>query len=382
MQPLLNRFKEYFKNKENKKTLTFAVLLGLLALVLFGSYYYMTYERPSQLNPLGYYGAYDQSQYLEMAKEMSDFKLATFTYGIGYPILGAMFYRIYPKDPFMPVNFFFFIGTAIMTFYASRKIFENSNAKGALVTILFLLSTSIVNYVVMPWNSTVNLFLFSIIFYIVISKKISLPRVLIVAVCVAWIFAARYIDIFFIGPFLLAWFYTNRKEKKIIQNFIIFCIGMVLLVAPVFYLHNKYFGGPLKTPYTTHMRDDGYSDQDLQRYDLGEVSDSWFTLLFGLRTPDDLLYPPLLKTAPIFFLFPLAIWGLIRRKSLLLWSLFLGMVTAFIFYGSFPAFNGFSVRYGCVHYIKMWFPFITLMIFVGMVEIANTLSLKSKQLRN
>jgi hypothetical protein len=130
------------------------------------------------------------------------------------------------------------------------------------------------------------------------------------------------------------------------------------------------------------MRDDGYSDQDLQRYDLGKVYHSWFTLLFGLRTTEDALYPPLLKTAPILFLFPFAIWGLIRKKSLLLWSLFLGMSIAFIFYGSFPAFDGFSVRYGCVHYIKMWFPFISLMIVVGMVEFINNLSLKSKSIRN
>lgn len=143
----------------------------------------------------------------------------------------------------------------------------------------------------------------------------------------------------------------------------IFLIGISLVLVS----HQMYFSRPWLTPYAFHR----VNDQDLKVYNLTKIPGSlWGVFWQGSDHPA--APKPLLISMPILWLMPFGLRRLVdkigRAKVV---ALATGFMAVLMFYGAHPAFSGWHLRYGASHYLKIWFPLLTLAGTLGLLEIVG-----------
>ncbi|MBN2016433.1 glycosyltransferase [Candidatus Dojkabacteria bacterium] len=347
------------------------LLLILICILMFLINYKMHPAKPSYdgITRGGWFAWCDQRNYLQIATDLSNFTLnRRFLYGLGYPVLAAPFIRLYPKDPFLIPNLSIFVISISLIFCVMRKYLK-SGKYAFLGALLLIFATPLLDSMIVPWNSTVNVISFAIILYFYFKPKLNYLAWIIIAFCFAWIFSARYVDIVFIAPMLLFLLIKQSANfKSFVLKSLLFCFSFIIFIAPILFVHHRCFGSIFKTPYIYHTTEDNVSDQDLSRYSLEIVPDSLRTVFFGDRNYDIWKFRPLFREAPIFILCPLSLVYLLKRKRLDLLMIVFCMVLSFIFYASFGGFNGGSLQFGCLHYVKMWFPPLVLFTMFSIKE--------------
>lgn len=319
------------------------------------------------LYPEGWWGYYDQSQYLGMANALSDFSgqalQSVYSYGLGYPVVAVpAIWLGFTKDPFVFFNFAVFLFAIFAVYKAGERFF--SPTTGVLAGFGLAFATPLVAYTAQPWNSTVCLLAMSGILLIASCKIVSWRHALIGGFLIGWAFAARYIDVLWFAPLFLVAIYRG-DIKKLLQYCGIGLIGGLIWLVPVLYSHNHFFGSPLRTPYVNHLGlNDESSDQALGSYQLSRVEPAFKGMMLGPRIAGSS------DTDRGFFV--LAFWTLaaapgiilvFRRKNhrLFLGTLFVVTVTGWLFYLSFRASTPASLKFGILHYFKMFWPGVVLL---------------------
>jgi hypothetical protein len=130
----------------------------LVALVLVLAYFAIYLAHPALPgnntdHPLGWWGWWDQSQYLRSTRALAQGKLAPSEhwYPPAYALLAAPFSRIWPAHPFILVNLLCLIGTAWIFIAFSARL----GVGPATAAILFLFaSVPVAEDWVVPWTST------------------------------------------------------------------------------------------------------------------------------------------------------------------------------------------------------------------------------------
>lgn len=205
---------------------------------------------------LGWAGYYDQGQYLRMAHTLASLNMSelhqTYSYGVGYPLVAVpAIWLGFNKDPFVFFNFFAYVFAAFATYRTASRLI--SPFAGFLAGFGIVFATPLIHYVDQPWNSSVCLVVMSSILITVTSKKITKWHFLLIGLLLGWAFAARYIDMLWLGVLALASLY--RGSYKILAKKSVFMVlGVFLIVTPVLYSHYKIFGSPLRTPYVNQDR--------------------------------------------------------------------------------------------------------------------------------
>jgi hypothetical protein len=356
-------------SKEDVKRLA---VLGLISLVFFLYFYWLNLARPGAYYEKGWFGWYDQGQYLNMARDMASFSLPAehYVYGLGYPILGAVFYKIYALDPFLIPNALMFVGTILLTYMSARKYLSDELSLCSSLILLF--ATPLATYVTVPWSSTVSLFCLSVLFYIASIGKRNRYTSMLVGICVAWTFSARFVDAVFLVPLAVAFFIESRNEKNLARDAAVAIISAGIILSMVLLTQQIYFGSAFKTPYF-HLENDY---PGLGIFDISRIPDSIFSVFINPFMKYDQVEAPLLINAFIFIFSPLGAISMLRTNHRLEWlALLIGFVLALSFYSSFIAFDAYDIKYGCIHYIKMWFPVLSILSVSGIFYL---LSQKSK----
>jgi len=375
-----------------KQNPALAILL-LSAAAYFFIYYVTDPLRPANMirlfgfhdvavYPQGWFGYYDQSQYLRLAHTLANFDFhqlhETYTYGVGYPLVAVPFIWLgFGKDPFIFFNLLTFVFATYAT-YRVAKTFTSPLA-GFLAGFGLVFASPLIHYVDQPWNSTVCLFAMSAILIITTVKKITKWHALIVGLLVGWVFAARYVDVIWMGPIGLASLYRG-SFRILTRQTIAVLIGFCILVLPVMYSQYKVFGSPFRTPYVNHLGvgQKGGSDQSLHAYSLKRVPSSGLALGLSPRLAGspDIDRGLLIDMFWVLAAIPGAIILLKRSSRKLFFSCLIGgMVLASIFYLSFRASTPSSLKYGELHYFKMFWP--GLAVFAA-VYLDYLLNFKSK----
>jgi len=347
------------KNRDSTKL----IALGIISLTFFLYSYWLNLSRPGVYYEKGWYGWYDQSQYLQMAQDMASFSLAGghYVYGLGYPVLGAIFYNIYPLDPFLIPNAVIFICTILLTYLTARKYLSEELSIFSSLVLLF--ATPLINYVTVPWSSTVSLFCLSILFYIVSNGVRSKFTSALVGICFAWTFSARFVDAVFLVPLAVAFFIESKNEKNFARDIVIAVISAGIIVSIVLFTQQVYFGSPFRTPYSDSQEHDY---PGLGIFDISRIPDSLFSVIINPFMKYDQVEAPLLLSAFIFIFSPLGVISMLKTKQRLVWlALLLGFIMAIFFYSSFIAFGAYNLKYWCIHYIKMWFPALSILSVSG-----------------
>ena len=348
----------------------------IIILIISGLYFFFYNNFVNGSSPVGsfqgHYLWYDQSRYLLMAKEMSKFTLINYDYGLGYPILAVPFMSVMPNDPFLIPNFIIWIISVGLFYKICRKIFGN-NIYPVFCSFFYIFTTNIIQYVVIPWNSTVVLIANLVILYLAVNDKRSIRRSLLVCLMLIWILSARYIDIVFytLLSTLYFWPYLIKRDyKHLLKAALLLVFGIFLILST----HKLKFGSFLKTPYAHHMDPQGkISDQDIRKYNLKYVLPDLKGILVGSKEYS--YFPSLLNASFYFILIPFGMLIGLNKKDRK-FTLITGssMFLSFIFYASFPHFSINGLKVGAIHYVKAWFPIIVinLMFFIRfLVKINN-----------
>jgi len=317
---------------------------------------------------IGWYNFYDQGQYLREAHTLASLRFhelyQTYTYGIGYPLVAVpAIWLGFGKDPFVFFNFLAFIFAIYAIYKVAYKLI--SPIAGLLAGFGLLFATPLIHYTDQPWNSTVCLVVMSVVLLTLTVKTVTKKRAFILGLLVAWAFAARYVDVFFLGALALAAVYRGSFKALAKHALYIIAGGMIIMI-PVLYSQYKVFGSPFRTPYVNHLGIGGVdgSDQGLRAYSLRRVPKAALALFVSPRlagAPDGdrgLLID--------FFWALLAIPGvilLLKKKNNVVFFrtlLVVGFIAS-VFYLSFRASTASSLKYGELHYFKMFWPCLALM---------------------
>ncbi len=313
--------------------------------------------------PLGWFGYYDQGEYLKLAHTLASFKLdqlsTTYSYGLGYPLVAVpAIWLGFNKDPFV----FFNLVTFVFTVYAVYRVARHfiSPLAGFLAGFGLIFATPLIYYTDQPWNSTVCLFAISGIFVIATINKINKWHALVAGFLVGWAFAARYIDIAWLGPLAVACLYRG-SFKNLFKVCVFGAIGLSLWVMPVLYSHYRVFGSPFRTPYVNHVGIGGVggSDQQAGAYSLRRVPNAALGMFVSPRLAGSLDVERGLLVGMFWILasIPGAIILLRKTERKLFFSVFIGAtIVATLFYLSFRASTPSSLKYGVLHYFKMFWP--------------------------
>ena len=354
---------------------------ALITLLVLAFGYFIIYYVTDPLRPagifghhdqaqyaLGWFGYYDQGQYLRMAHTLASLHLSglhqTYSYGLGYPLVAVpALWLGFNSDPFVFFDLAAFLFAAFAIYRVASHII--SRPAGLLAGFGLIFATPLIHYVEQPWNSTVCLVVMSTILLTLTLKKIKTWHVLVIGLMLGWAFAARYVDIVWLGPLSLACLY-RQSLKTLARQLIPIAIGASLVILPVLYSQYRVFGSPFRTPYVNHLGlgGAGGSDQSLGAYDLHRAPVAALALFVSPRLAGShdadrgllidmfwaVLFIPgffvLYRLRPAYRPFIISFTGL-------------GLIAS-LFYLSFRASTPGSLKYGELHYFKMFWPGVVL----------------------
>ncbi|MCF7861666.1 glycosyltransferase family 39 protein [Candidatus Woesearchaeota archaeon] len=346
------------------------ILFFLLVVIFFNISYFTNALHPINYEGKGFYGWWDQSQYLRMAKEISkgDLQSNEYNYGLAYPLLAVPFVKLIKIDPFYIPNLILFILTILFT-YKSTKILLNQQY--ALFSVLLLATaTNIILWFIVPWRNSITIVSTIILFFLYLRNKNTWFYYCIIGIIFGINFSAGYIDVLLLGPLFVVSYFRPLKfdftRNNIIKHIPAVFIG-TLIVGLTLFSHHYYFGSIIKTPYAKHTNKLGANDQSIEMYDMSNIFSSLKETLYS--------YPnrgndrdPLFISSPIILLALVGIPFLFKNNRSLIIGLVLSIMFTIIFYGSFPSFSGNGLSYHCIRYVSNWVPPL---ICIGMVGISR-----------
>jgi hypothetical protein len=351
--------------------------VALSAAAYFAYEYTIETARPGVMSSLGWFGYYDQSQYLLMAHDLSHFRLSTghFLYGVGYPIVAVPFLWLgLSYDPWLVFDALAFVFAAVSTFIIASRLF--GRAAGAVAGFGLVFATPLVSYCVIPWNSTVSLVALGGVLVLGTSSRPARWHPYGVGALVAWAFAARYVDVLWLAPIGAAALSRSLARPQW-RRVAVAAATALLLALPVLALQWSLLNSPFRTPYELHLglgAGSSTSDQNLHAYSLSRVPRSAFGMfvspyLLGAKQPGTPLFSDMFWTLAAV---PGIALGLLSgRFRLLLIVLTAGWIAATVFYLSFRATGAAGVKYDLLHYFKMWWPVASIFAAGALVWVAR-----------
>jgi len=357
--------------------------IAILAFLIYCYFYFTSDILPGETRR-GWFDWWDQSQYLNMAKEMNgfDLKAENYFYGIGYPILGAIFYKIYPPNPFLVPNLVLYVITMLLYHRIAGAYLNRELA--LIVLLLMMLGTQITDFFVVPWNNISSLVGIGVLIYIaVVVDRINIWHSMAIGLVIGWVFASRYVDAIFLLPIAGYIFF------KVIRNngyheakyFIISGMIFLIIVGVVLHTHKMVFGSYFKTPYHKHTSmTDGGDKFSSAAFQLNRVPDHLYSIIVNPHQFHHIGYlklnTPMLGYSFLFvFSLPGFILQISDKKDSLAGILLGSMIIAFIFYGSFSATRASDLKYNCLRYFSMWYPILTIMgvmFILKLFDLSNT----------
>ena len=312
--------------------------------------------------PMGWWGWWDQGQYLKCTAALAHGQLTpeTYWYPLGYPLTGALFYRWAPQHAFLIPNLAFILGSTFLFYKISRRLV--SPLEAILLMLIFigfylgLLQMTLVE----PWNTTPTLFLSYLIIALLGFRQPSARRMLAAFVCVGLIFVCRPGDAFCMmaAPAIAILGLPRWRTRVFMGAAGIAIVGAFVLT--ILFVNHAVFGS-WRTPY------------DRMQEEMGVASYSIAGKLFGLLIDGDTLFRE--PQAALLRHFPWAVLVLPGTIYLLLryTTKALGVIlSVFATYALYFLYNDFwpstVYRYHTIHYLLWTIPPMVLATYLSVKE--------------
>src|SRR6202521_2211089 len=312
--------------------------------------------------PIGWWGWWDQGQYLKCTAALSQGQLTpdTYWYPLGYPLIGALFYHWAPQHAFLIPNLAFVLGSTFLFYKISRRLVSPLEAILLILTFIGSYLGLLQMTLVEPWNTTPTLFLAYLIIFLVGFRQPSARRLLAAFVCVGLIFVCRPVDAFCMAdvPAIAILGVPRWRTRMFVGLAGIGIVGAFVLI--ILYVNHAVFG-TWRTPY------------DRIHEEMGVGSYSVPSKAFGLLIDGDTIFrepqAALVRHFPwAVLVVPGAVYLLLRYKAQALGILLSVLAT----YGLYFLYNDFwpstVYRYHGIHYLLWTIPFMVLATYFSVKE--------------
>ncbi|MDP9404867.1 MAG: hypothetical protein M3P85_16465 [Actinomycetota bacterium] len=345
-------------------------LVGGVAIAAVGLFAYALAihpARPGVLNPPGWYGFFDQSHYLDLARDLARANLpsppSSYIYGLGYPALAVPFLKLRPGgDAFAIPDAIAFAAAMAMVAVLGRRL--RSSGFGLACAAAVALATPLLDTMVVPWNTTVTVVAVLAALVVATSPgQVTWRGGLIIGLATGMAFAARYLDALFpalIGALALVRGTVGGRGRS--RVLVAAAAGAVLVAIPVLATHAAVLGSPLKTPYSQQegRQGEGSNQQSLSNFEPQRAPRNFLEVFVTGRTGTVRAeVDPIGRQFPWAALAPVGVAVLVRRRhrlALPLGAAFAVSVLGSAIYLSYPGGSGAHLLFGNIHYWKAWFP--------------------------
>src|SRR5437588_2258181 len=105
--------------------------------------------------PLGWWGWWDQSQYLKSATALAHGRITaeSYWYPLGYPFFGAIFHGLAPNHAFLLPNLGFCLGITVTYFYIARRLLSSIETVILIGGFIFCYRELMSGSLIVPWNT-------------------------------------------------------------------------------------------------------------------------------------------------------------------------------------------------------------------------------------
>jgi hypothetical protein len=349
---------------------------------------YLTHEgmpgnRPGY--PLGWWGWYDQGEYLKSADAFArhDLSPAKHYYPPLYPLLGSLFIHKMANHPFWLVNLASFLCfAAVFLLLASRYVSKPIAA--VLFTLPVLLNNRIMENFVIPWTSTVSAALLSIGIYGLMriasydgkrSDNQRLPSILAcfgISLALGLIAPLRPLDslvggIIWVGFLWMIWHranYTGADRTQRVRRLFSACFIGILIGPAIFLGFNRLVYGSIFGGYIQATAANGYYPADLAEKCISIFLDGYTLYLEP--------HAGLIDKYPWLLLSFVGILFVLVRGDLVLRIVALAICAQFILYLPYGDLLPTSLwRYMNIHYFKWTFPYLALFTWLIVAFLAR-----------
>jgi hypothetical protein len=321
--------------------------------------------------PLGWWGWFDQGEYLKEAKAITRLDLApgNYFYPPLYPLLGSVFVNVNPMHVFALINIVCFLAFAHFFIQFSRRYFGWGASVGIFL-LSFYPGNTLFEIWVEPWTTTVVAPIYAFLFwdldrYVADKRTPGALRLGIWGALGGLIFATRPADAVAIGPFyIFVFWYAYRcsiYQQKInfIRQYAHRMLVMIFsgLIGVIFFLvFNLIIHGSIGGRYfSVSTQANGFHILDVVEKAVSVFLDAG--PLYGV--PEDAIFSKM-KWLALFV--PAAIYGLLLGSGIVR-IIILVAISQLIIYLPYSDLLPTGIwKYHNIHYFKWLFPFAAFVI--------------------
>jgi hypothetical protein len=337
----------------------------------------------AQTERWGWYGGwYDQFHYARMARSLGRFELpgtqydpvrrearpgatsrepASYSYGLGYPLVGALFFILgFKGDPFVVPDGLLFAAAALLTLRLGRHWLRPATA--LLATAALVVAAPFVKYFVMPYSNSLTVVAVLAALNVMVSRRFTVPGGLLVGLAVAFAFLGRYLDGVVVAVLLAPSLVANwRRSWRVALP----CLALGgAAVAVMLASQAAAFGDAFTTPYNFVHHG---LDQSLSAFSLRAIPSAFVGVfltgdrsrLFGVE--------PVLRSAPWLALAPVGLAVLVARRRRvgpvwrpLAWAMVVATASSLMYLAWFFGSTG-NLIYWIIRFHAPWFPLYALL---------------------
>jgi hypothetical protein len=328
-----------------------------------------------QIRRWGWNGAwYDQFHYARMARAIgrgqlpgtgwdpvhmvaknasSPHETASFSYGLGYPAIGAVFYVLgFKGDPFVvPDGLLFALSAMLALVLAERFV----NAAVALIVVNALVLTGpFVLYFVIPYSTSLTVVAVLVALVVITGDRFDWPVALALGTSTAFAFAARYTDVVWVLALVAIplWIRRHKAWRVVVAT----AGELAVTAAVVGWAQDRAFGSPFTTPYKYVHNG---LDASWHAYQLGHVANAGVGVFITGDRSVLFRVEPILKSFPWALAAPVGLVLLFSDRHPLRWTALLATVVAVASTVTYLAwvFGGtVDLKYWIIRFQVAWFP--------------------------
>src|ERR1043166_7987112 len=334
-----------------------------MAAILVGMAGAFAYIASYIANPLFQWKAWwewwDQSQYIKCAAALANLQLTqeSYWYPLGYPILGALFYKIAPHYAFFVPNLMLSTGILVTFYLIARRMV--SGLEAIILVAVFVVSYrgTLGEVCVIPWNSIPTQLLAYLVVLNTCFRAVTERQLYWAALFVGMSYLCRPSDAFCLVPLLAAGLFALGSWRRAMRAApIMFCI-MAAFVGIVLVANYCIFKS-YDTPY----------DRNNSQIGLFGYPPLWkaYWLAFDGTPAFRESHPMLFRHMPWLWLAPAGALCLGRRWPRSTIGIILSIAATFTLYFNYNDLWPVNLyRYFLIHYLVWTLPLLWLMAYVG-----------------
>jgi hypothetical protein len=339
----------------------------------------------------GWYGAwYDQFHYARMARAIGRGRLpgagwdpvrmvaknpnaahevASFSYGLGYPAVGAVFYLVgFKGDPFVVPDGLLFALAAMLALALAERFLNPVTA--FVVVNALVLTGPFALYFVIPYGTSLTVVAVLAALLVITGGRFDWPVAVAMGTLAALAFAARYTDVVWVVALLAIplWFHRRAAWRVIVATVVELGLAGVIVA----WAQDRAFGDPFTTPYKYVHNG---LDASWRAYQFGHVANAGVgVFLTGDRS---ILFrvEPILKSFPWAVAAPVGLVLLFVDRHPLRWIAALATAVAVVSTVTYLAwvFGGTrDLEYWIIRFHVAWFPLWAILAGVTIERILAT----------